>query len=65
MVRIHAHVPSDERQKEMRLVAAPLSLADVMMDEMIYLADGMPSHSLAPERQPNSGGFFHDRCGSY
>ncbi|WFR63070.1 hypothetical protein P9222_01080 [Paenibacillus amylolyticus] len=50
MVRIHALSPLDERQKEMRLVAAPLFLADVMMDEMIDLADGTLKHSLAPER---------------
>jgi len=65
LVQIHAFSPLDERQKEMRLVAAPLFLADVVMDEMIDLADGTLKRSLAPERQPNSGGFFHDRCGSY
>jgi hypothetical protein len=38
------------------------------MDELIDLidlADGKLKPSLFLEEQPNSGGFFHDRCGSY
>ncbi|MDP9702413.1 hypothetical protein J2T16_005391 [Paenibacillus intestini] len=32
---------------------------------LIDLADEKLKHSLSLEEQPNSGGFFHDRCGSY
>ncbi|MDM5279901.1 hypothetical protein QUF95_21075 [Paenibacillus silvae] len=32
---------------------------------LIDLADGTLKPSLSLEEQPNSGGFFHDRCGSY
>jgi hypothetical protein len=37
------------------------------MDELalIDLADGTMKTSLSLVEQPNSGGFFHDRCGSY
>jgi hypothetical protein len=38
------------------------------MDELIALIDLAEEKlkpSLSLEEQPNSGGFFHDRCGSY
>ncbi|WP_427180065.1 hypothetical protein [Paenibacillus sp. TC-CSREp1] len=40
-------------------------MAWIDLNDLIGLADGTLKPFLSLEEQPNSGGFFHDRCGSY